>query len=316
MPNIRRAHSGSLLGIALLLVLAAVPPAAAKTLLVGDDQPLKTPSAAAAVATDGDTVVISPHAGGYFDCAIWKQNHLTIEGKGAGVIITDKTCAGKGLFVIDGDDVTIRNLTFQRARVPDQNGAGVRTEGGTVHVEKSRFINNENGILGGGTAKTTLTIVDSEFIGNGKCSPTCAHGIYIGHIGLLHVEHSTFRETKEGHHIKSRALRTEIVGCTIEDGDKGNSSYLVDIPNGGALVMRDNTLEKGPNSQNHSAAVIIGEEGVDQPTSEITITGNKFTNDLPMQTTFIRNGTATEANLTGNTLKGKVEALNGDGKTH
>jgi hypothetical protein len=315
----RAPHRVRLAETAMVALLLAGAPACAKTLVVGDNRELKTPSAAAAVVADGDTVEIEPHEGGYFDCAIWKANNITIEGKGTGVVITDKPCAGKALFVIDGSDVTIRNLTFQRARVPDKNGAGIRAEGGNLLIEKSKFIDNENGILSASdVTKATLTIRDSEFARNGKCDPSCAHGVYVGRYAVLDIEHCVFSGTKQGHHIKSRAARTILIGNQISDGDKGTASYLVDIPNGGALVMRDNVLEKGANSENHSAAVTIGEEGVNQPTPEITIANNKFTNDMPFPTIFVRNGTATEANLTGNTLggSGKITPLTGDGATH
>jgi hypothetical protein len=297
-------------------VLSFASPAAAATLLVGDNQQLKLPSAAAAVAKNGDKIEIEPHQGGYFDCAVWSQNDITIEGEGQNVVITDKSCQGKALFVINGNNVTIRNLTFQRARVPDKNGAGIRAQGGNLSIADSRFINNENGILSAENPQATITILNSEFLDNGKCDPACAHGIYVNKIALLHIEHSTFRGTKQGHHIKSRALRTELIGNTIEDGPDGTSSYLVDIPIGGSLIMRDNILEKGPKSENHSTAVSIGEEGVDQPTPEITIANNKFTNDMSISTFFVRNGTATEANLTGNTFVGKVVPLSGDGSSH
>ena len=302
---------------ALLIGIGAFGPAAvAKTLLVGSDQALKVPSAAAAVAADGDTIEIEPRQGGYFDCAVWKQNKLTIEGKGDGVVITDKPCQGKALFVIDGSDITIRNLTFQRARVPDKNGAGIRAEGGNLTIEHSRFLNNENGILAADSPKATMTIRDSEFTDNGKCDPTCSHGIYVNQLALLHIEHSVFRDTKQGHHIKSRALRTELIGDDIADLDVGTSSYLVDIPNGGAFIMRDSSLEKGPKSENHSTAVSIGEEGVTQPTPEITVSGNKFRNDMNIETIFVRNGTATDAVLTNNTFTGKIIPLSGDGSSH
>jgi hypothetical protein len=294
-----------------LIGLFLCAPADARTLAVGADQELKLPSAAAAVARDGDTIVIA--AGEYFDCAVWRANHLTIEGKGADVVITDKACEGKGLFIARGNDMTIRNLTFTRARVPDGNAAGIRAEGVNLRVEHSRFVNNENGILANPSPGSTITIVDSEFIRNGKCDPNCAHGIYTGEIALLHIEHSKFLETKVGHQIKSRALRTELIGNEISDGETGTSSYLVDIPNGGSLVMTDNVMEKGPHSSNQATAVSIGAEGVSHRTAELTISGNKFTNDEDRETVFIRNMTATEAALSGNSFKGKVKPLSGDG---
>lgn len=290
----------------------AWPAAAGNTLLVGADHELKVPSAAAAVVRAGDKVVIEP--GEYFDCAIWHANGLTIEGKGDGVIITDKACAGKALFVIDGDDITVRNITFTRGRVPDGNGAGIRAEGVNLRVEHSRFINNENGILSSESSpKSTIFISDSEFSRNGKCEPACAHGIYIGEVALLHVERSKFTETKTAHDIKSRAVRTELIGNEITDGENGTSSYLVELPNGGSLVMTDNILQKGSKTSNPATAISIGAEGVTHRTAELTISGNKFTNDQGRETVFIRNMTATEAVLTGNTFKGKVVPLVGDG---
>jgi hypothetical protein len=300
------------IGLASALVIPGLcAVVSAKTLDVGPDRQYKQPSAAAAATADGDTVEIDP--GEYFDCAIWVASRLTIEARGAGAVITDKACEGKALFITRGDDIIIRNLTFTRARVPDENGAGVRAEGRNLTIEHSRFINNENGILAGDSPTSHIIVSNSEFVRNGKCGGSCAHGIYVGKVALLHVEHSKFFETREGHHIKSRALRTELIANEITDGKEGTASYLVEIPNGGSLIMEDNVLEKGPNNGNHSAAVMIGAEGVSQRTEELRFVGNQFTNDESHQTVFVRNLTATEALLSANTLKGKVTALSGDG---
>jgi len=311
-------RSAYLLSIAVFgcATLALCGVGAAKTLQVGKAHEFKIPSAAIAAAASGDTIEIEP--GEYFDCAVVNASHVTIEGTGPGVVLTDKTCQGKAILVTVGSDITIRNLTLQRARVPDQNGAGIRMEGKDLTIENSRFINNENGILTiGESPQSTLRIVNSEFVRNGKCAQACAHGIYAGHIALLHIEHSKFFETRSGHHVKSRAIRTELIGNEITDGEEGTSSYLVDIPNGGSLVMRENVLEKGPKCENHGTAISIGAEGVTQRTAEIVIANNVFTNDQPRQTTFVRNLTATPAELTGNTLKGfKTIALEGDGSVH
>ena len=293
------------------LGLAGAGVAIARTLEVGPDKPFNAPSLAAADAKDGDRIRIAP--GEYFDCAVWRANNLVIEGSGpdASAIITDKTCMEKGIFVIGGNDTTVRNLTLTRARVPDMNGAGIRLDGRNLTVERVKFINNQNGILGGGQG-SRIIIRDSQFLQNGTCARACAHGIYVGG-DLLHVEHSRFFETRQGHHIKSRALRTEVIGCEIADGKNGTSSYLIEIPNGGSLVVRDSTLEKGPKSENNGAAISIGAEGVTQPTREIIIENNKFSNDGDYQTVFVRNITATSAVLRGNKLSGRATALSGDG---
>lgn len=283
----------------------------AATLEVGLEKAFHTPSSAAARAHDGDRVEIAP--GTYYDCAVWRANGLTIEGTGPGVVITDKTCKGKGLFVVDGNDITVRNLILQRARVPDMNGAGIREEGRNLMVDGVKFIDNQNGILGNPSPQSTVVIRNSDFERNGVCHGHCAHGIYFGPLALLRVEHSRFFETRDGHSIKSRAARTEVIGCDISDGANGTSSYEIDIPNGGGVLIEGNKLEKGPNAGNHSV-IALGEEGVNQPTPQIRIEHNSFRNDGGFTATFVWNVTATPAILKGNKLTGSVEPLRGDGK--
>lgn len=297
--------------LAAALALPLTGMAHAARLLVGPDLRLKDPSAAAAEAHPGDTIAIEP--GKYFDCAVWQAPHLTIAGTAPGVVITDKTCEGKALFIVRGDDVTIRNITFTRARVADANGAGIRAEGRNLRVENSRFVDNEEGILAGDNPGSTITISNSEFDANGKCAEACAHGVYVGKIALLQITGSKFFDTRMGHSVKSRAERTVLRDDDIEDGPDGTSSYLVDVPNGGSLVMDKDVLEKGPKSSNNATAISIGEEGVTQPTGEIRIADSKFRNDQDRQTVFVRNITATPAVLTDNTLTGSVTALSGDG---
>jgi hypothetical protein len=287
--------------------------ALARTLEVGPGKAYKQPSEAVAAAADGDRIVIAP--GEYFDCAVVRANNLTIEGSDpAGTaVMTDKVCQGKALLVIAGTGVVVRNLTLTRTRVPEGNGAGIRAEGMSLTVERVRFINNQDGILTGAPAGATLTVRDSEFLRNGACEGLCAHGIYAGHIALLRVERSRFFETKHAHSIKSRAERTEVIDCDISDGQQGTSSYLIDIPNGGSVVVQGSKMEKGPLSENHTAAIMIGAEGVTQMTREITITDNSFRNNGDYPTAFVRNLTATEAVLKGNKLSGTVKPLVGDG---
>lgn len=316
-----RRRAGLRSNLARAVALAAVawmacagPSAMAATLDVGAGKKYPQPSAAAAAARDGDTVRIAP--GEYFDCAVWKASDLVIEGAGADATsITDKVCAGKGLFVIQGSRVTIRNLTLTRARVPDFNGAGIRAEGGDLTIEKVKFVNNQDGILSAPMPTAKIVVRDSEFTRNGTCEGGggCAHGIYAGELALLRVERSRFFETRQGHHIKSRAARTEVLGCDIADGAKGTASYAIDVPNGGAVLVRDSRIQKGPNSENHTAAIMIGAEGVTQRTPEIVVERNAFVLEGDYPSVLVKNLTATEARLAGNTLQGNAKALSGDG---
>jgi hypothetical protein len=300
------------IGLSCLLVAGAQ----ARDLEVGKDKEYKMPSDAIGAAKAGDTVKIYP--GEYFDCATVRAKNLTIEGIGDAdkILMTDKACSGKGMLVITGNDVTVKNLTLTRARVPDGNGAGIRNEAPNLTVDHVLFVNNQNGILSTSQEPGIVTVLNSVFDRNGGCANSggCAHGLYVGVTNLLHVENSTFTGTKNGHHIKSRALRTEVIGCTITDGEEGTASYEVEVPIGGSLVVKNNTMEKGPEAENHSAMIIIGAEGVSQPTREITIENNTARNDGDFNTIFVKNITATDAILKGNKLSGPIKPLDGDGK--
>ena len=298
----------ALAATAILGITAAT--SAARTLQVGPQLEMKSPSAAATVAKDGDTVLIGP--GQYADCAVWRANNLVIEGRGD-VVIRDKVCEDKGIFVTKGANITIRGIEFAHARSSNNNGAGIRVEGPNLTVESSRFTDNENGILAGPHAQSRILIRASVFSLNGKCEPDCTHGIYIGTVGLLQVANSVFLQQNVGHHIKSRALRTELIGNTIKDGPVGTASFSVDLPDGGALVMRNNVLEKGPKSENHLCAISIAEESKKNPVGELTIEGNVFANDLGQSTAFVRNQSLALARLKGNKLTGVVVPLTGPG---
>ena len=300
-----------LCGLALIAVLSH-DAASAAVFKVGPGQKYALPSEAILAASPGDTIRIAP--GTYRDCAFWDKDNLTVEGTGAGPVLRDAICQGKGIFVIDAPNATIRNITFEGAATDEGNGSGIRAEGANLTVENCTFRNNQDGILTANTRGATVLIRNSTFEGNGACLPNkgCAHGVYIGFVGLVRIERSHFVGSKTGHHVKSRAKRTELVGNTIEDGKTGTSSYLVDIPNGGALVMTGNTLEKGPNTQNPTAAVSIGAEGDRRPPSEVVISGNTFTNDGP-HTIFVRNMTKSNAQLSGNVVRGAATMLTGPG---
>jgi hypothetical protein len=283
----------------------------ANILTVGFGKAYALPSDAVQAAMPDDIIQIFP--GKYVDCSTWKADGLVIEGVGAGAIIADKVCGDKGLFIVKGRNITVRNITFMSARASSHNGSGIRAEGANLTVENSRFIDNEDGILAGDNFDSTITIKDSYFKGNGNCIAACAHGIYINHVALLRVEHSEFFEQHEGHHIKSRAARTEIIDNSIHDGPNGSTSYLVDLPNGGSALIFGNDFEKGPASQNKQTAIAIGAEKnkVPNPSGPIVIENNTFSNDTGTGTTFVRNYTKTAVSLQANRFAGDVTPLSG-----
>ena len=283
----------------------------AAVLEAGPGKHFARPSLAIAKAKDGDTVRVT--AGLYSDCAIIRQKGLTIEGVGDEVTLAGPVCDNKGILVIKGADVTVRNLTLTTARSTYGNGAGIRAEGARLLVDHTKFINNENGILAANDLTVSLKVMDSIFSGNGQCRPDCAHGIYMGHGASLRVEHSKFFRQNEGHHIKSRALVTEIVENVISDGPFGTASVLIDIPNGGTVLIEKNDMVKGPKASNQSNTIMIAEEGEGNAGGPIDIRGNHFVNTQTRGTNFVNNFGTRPARLVDNILGGEVNPLRGLG---
>lgn len=304
------------LGLAVaFVVFGLAAPSQADRLEVGPDRSLKLPSDAAKIAQDGDTIAIDP--GTYFDCAIWSANHLTISGgepgTGGPTLITDKTCQGKALFVILGNDTTVRGITFARSRVVDGNGAGIRLEGRNLTVQNSQFINNQSGILSGDNLESAIIIGDSEFVDNGACQLGCVSALLVGRMRLLRVNKSRFSGTKLGHDISSEARRTELIDNVIEEGPEGTSSYLVDLPVGGTIFLDHNVLEKGQRTSNSRAAIMIGDGGELSPSGEVIASGNRFTNDTGKTVSFIVNWTDAEPVLEKNEFVGAVTPVSTSG---
>ena len=231
------------------------------------------------------------------------------------VVITGPICAWKGLFVIAAPRVTVNGLTFRGAAFSGGNAAGIRAEGGDLRILRARFEGNQNGILTKhGMQAFTLTIEDSVFVGNGALIHECAHGIYAGHWALVAIRRTRFEGTRICHHVKSRAARTEIEDSAILDTPGNQASYLVDIPNGGDLLLRNSMLRKGPDVGNPIAAVMIGAEGVRHPTTSLRVIGNRFENLMPRGTNFVENRTETPVLVEGNTIQGTAVVLVGPGE--
>ena len=206
--------------------------------------------AAAAASQNGDTIHIT--AGDYRgDVATWNASNLTICGIGgrARLYADGVHEGGKGIWVIRGSSTTVHSVEFHGAKVPDQNGAGIRQEGPTLTLRDTGFYDNENGILTDDGTNSTITIEYSEFARNGFGDGQ-SHNIYIGQIGLLNVRNSFFHEARIGHNLKTRARENIIENSYFMDGINGTSSYLLNFDNGGRAVLRGNFLHKGPLADN------------------------------------------------------------------
>ncbi len=217
---------------------ATTPPAerAPRTWYVGPGRDLATPSAAAAVAGDGDTVLID--AGTYSgDVATWTQDDLTLRGVGgrAHLRADGNDAQGKAIWVIAGDRTRVDRVEMSGAEVPDQNGAGIRQEGTDLTVTRSWFHDNQDGILTGADPASDIVIRRSRFFRNGG-GDGYTHNLYVGAVRSLTVTGSWFWGADVGHELKSRAARTTVVGNLFDDAD-ATASYSIDLPNGGRSLV-------------------------------------------------------------------------------
>jgi hypothetical protein len=253
---------------------------------VGPGEDYELPSQAAAIAQDGDDVQID--AGLYQgDVAIWRAANLTLEGVGglAHLDANGHDAEGKGIWVIKGDNNTVKNIEFSGATVPDTNGAGIRLEGTGLTVLSSFFHDNEEAILTGVNLASDVVVEDSEFARNGYRGDF-GHNIYIGNVRSFTLLGSYMHDAFVGHDVKSRALTNYLLYNRIQDTAEGNSSYEIDLPNGGVSYIIGNVVRKGSLAEN-STVITSGEEGASNPVQQLYVINNTVVNDC-CPGTFVR----------------------------
>lgn len=262
--------------------------ASAATLVVAPQSALPTVAMALSRAADGDTIEV--HSGTYRgDVAVIRHRRLTIRGVGTRpVMLADgRDAEGKAIWVVRDGDITIENIEFRGARVPDGNGAGIRFERGRLTVRHCAFLDNENGILTSNIEQGRLLIDDSEFGDAPTRIGTLQHLLYIGRIAQAVITGSHFHDGHRGHLIKSRAAETVITGNRIVDGPRGRASYEIDLPNGGLARVAGNTIGQSALTDN-PVMVSYGAEGAHWPVNALVLEDNVMINERPAGGSFVR----------------------------
>jgi hypothetical protein len=211
-------------------------------------------------------------------CA-WSTNHLTIVGVHgrAHIDAAGRSSEGKAIWVIAGNDTTIENIEFSGARVPDQNGAGIRQEGANLLLEHCYFHDNQEGILAADNPASNIVVDASVFERNGA-GDGFSHNIYINHVRSFTLRYSYSTDARVGHLVKSRALRNYILYDRLT-GEHGTDSYELDLPNGGLSYVIGTVIEQGSNTQNPNM-LAYGEERDLNPDSHLYVVNDTFVNDL------------------------------------
>ncbi|MCX6148812.1 MAG: T9SS type A sorting domain-containing protein [Candidatus Kapabacteria bacterium] len=247
---------------------------------VGPSRTYTKPSQVASLVKSGDTIEID--AGVYSgDVAYWSASNLVIKGVGgfAHLKASGKNYGGKAIWVIGGNNVTVEWIEFSECTVIDQNGAGIRFEGKNLNVRHCYFHNNDDGILCGAMAQSSLLIEYTEFAYNGF-GDGYSHNLYIGHIDTLTFRYNYTHHANIGHELKSRANVNIITYNRLSDESTGTASRSIDLPNGGTALIMGNIIEQGPQTQN-SNILGYGLEGLTNTSAhEVYIINNTFINNL------------------------------------
>lgn len=294
--------------------------ARAYTHFVGPNATYASPNAlyAANVVQAGDTIEIEAATYTGTAClAVWQQNNLLIRGVGGRphLVADGQYIWGKGIWVLAGNDITVENIEFSGAAVPDQNGAGIRLDGTGLTVRHCYFHDNENGILTSNPYAGEILIEYSEFDHNGY-GDGYSHNLYIGHVDKLTFRFNYSHHAVVGHNLKSRAKENFIYCNRIMDEETGNSSRLIDLPNGGLSIVTGNLLMQGELAENNNL-VGYGLEGLsnDGP-HELYVVNNTMVNKRTASCVFldVKVGT-TVVNLANNMFvgMGNITILNGNG---
>ena len=270
-----------------MLLLAASAQAAGGRLEVGPNKELKTLSAASMLAKDGDLIEVE--AGDYVaDVAIWKQSEIVIRARNGRVrlVASGAAAEAKAIWVVRGGKLTVEGFDFVGAKVKDKNGAGIRLEKGRLSVVDCGFFDNENGILTGGDAESTLEIQNSEFGNNGHGDGQ-SHNLYVGAIAMLKVTGSYFHHARVGHLLKSRAAQNLIYYNRLTDETGGRASYELEFPAGGLAYVVGNIIQQSSTTENPNV-VSFGAEGYRYPENRLYLVNNTLVDLRPRGGAFLR----------------------------
>jgi len=262
--------------------------AGAATWMVGPTGAPASLADALAGAADGDTIELL--SGDYrIEPLKLPKKRLVLRGIGRRPVVSPAAGGpqGRALWTMQGGDITVQNVEFRGARSTDADGSGIRQEGGRLAVVDCAFFDNEHGIITTNADDAELSIDRSLFAQAPKVVGGLAHLLYVGRIAKLTITGSRFHQGFEGHMIKSRARETRIHYNLIHDGENGEASYEIDLPNGGLVTLVGNVIGQSASSQN-PVLVAYGTEERPWPDSRLYVAHNTFVSQRWLPAWFLR----------------------------
>jgi hypothetical protein len=125
----------------------------------------------------------------------------------------------------------------------------------------------------------------------------------------LIFRHNCSHHAHIGHTLKTRARENHILYNRIMDEEDGDSSYIIDVPNGGLTFIVGNLMQQSPFTDN-SDIVSFGAEGLSSGRpQELYAVGNTIVNDLGSGAFFNVAGGTTTFRSVNNLLVGQRHAV-------
>jgi len=267
-----------------------------------NDEPMGSLVQAFERAKSNDTIRLTQ--GYYNEAAVLKANNVSVLAD-VGAVVFGKAAQGKGALVIKGDNTYIENLECHSISVPDNNGVCIRLEGKGLSLNNVYFHHAQGGLLGSKKGGD-IRIENSRFehLGDGAFY----HGIYTLAPSRLLINNSYFLNTRNGgHEIKSRSVYTEITNSVVA-ASQSRDSRLIDVPNGGVLVVKNNILIEGPFSENHDL-LSWGVEGVLHSKEKVIIERNTIISDKSHARLISLKRKPKTIRIEGNIVIGNIEGL-------
>jgi hypothetical protein len=201
---------------------------------------------------DGQTIRILKNSyGGWREGLAIKANNVTILGD-PGAALYGAVVDGVGLIVGYGNDLKVENLEIFNVR-GDGSASAIRLLGKNFEGRNLHIHHCDMGLLSAGDngVVTLQDVLISDCGGSGGQ----AHNIYVS--ANAHGTASQFifrrsqslRAVEQGHLLKSRSLATTIENSLLAMLD-ANSSRCIDISDGGKVIITNNVIQQGPNSDN------------------------------------------------------------------
>ncbi|WP_326523517.1 right-handed parallel beta-helix repeat-containing protein [Sphingomonas sp.] len=221
------------------------------------------------------TILIAP--GTYRECTVQAGGDIVFKAAKPGSVVFDGSpCEGKAIFVLRGRSSTVDGIIFRGVRVPDGNGAGIRTEMGDLTVVNSMFLDSQEGILGGEPRGQRITIDKSTFAGLGQCDETvdCSHSIYLANQGSVTITRSRFERGTGGHYVKLRVPNVTITDNSFDDSAGRKTNYMIDLPEGATGLIAGNSFVQGKDKENWSGFIVVAAEARKYRSAGLRVEGN------------------------------------------